>query len=257
MTALAVSLSPSAEAAVLVELDALPLVGGAYPFTLTRVDTNGASPVRRREGQNPIAGDLILTDHEAALTGPVRYDLVDGNGVTYSASITLAGAGVAPRITNVQLPQRVAVPLAITGYDAARTSSSVVHWPVDRTDPVVVLRKPRTREGTLTAFSSSYADAAAMAATVAPGVTLHLRQGDHPGLDMYFAVLESRVAPEELVDAGWVWTVVATFVEVKAPTLPLLGAAGWTYDDLTAGWTTYAAARGSFGDYGALLVGPL
>jgi hypothetical protein len=84
-----------------------------------------------------------------------------------------------------------------------------------------------------------------------------LRQADHPGMDMYLAVVDSRVAPLDQLHAGWSWAVNANYVEVKAPTVPLLGAAGWTFANVTAAHSTFSAVRSSYATFTALSVGPL
>jgi hypothetical protein len=240
--------------AVLLEVDATPTDA---PVVLTRVDANGAAPVRLLAGLVPISGSLTVVDHEAALSGIIRYDVIDSADVTTTDTTTLEGTVTGPRIASVQLPSRSTAPRAATGYESRRTSPSVVHWVEGRADPVVILRPARTREGSLTLLAASYEDAHDMMDTVAPGVILLLRQPDHPGMDMYFVVLDVEPTPEELTDAGWVWTVRASYVEVKAPAVPLLGSAGWTFADLTAGYPTFSAARAAFVDFGALTVGPL
>lgn len=63
------------------------------PLTAIRVDANGAGPVRLLENQEPIAGDLTVTDYEPALNGVVRYDVTDGLGRSISVSTSLDGSG--------------------------------------------------------------------------------------------------------------------------------------------------------------------
>lgn len=229
----------------------------AGAVTITRVDANGANPVRLQTGQAPIAGAITVTDYEPAMVGTVRYDVKDSAQVITSASTTLDTPGAQPRIAQVQLPAIAAVPTAVTGYDAARRSATVVHWIEGRADPVVILRPPHTREGTLTAWAGSYAAADTILDVVTPGVVLMLRQADHPGMDMYLAVTESRVTPMDNLVTGWSWAVAATYVEVKAPTSPLLGAAGWTFAQVTAANTTFDALTSTYPTFTALAVGPL
>jgi len=229
----------------------------AGAVSIVRTDVNGTAPVRLRTGQEPIAGTLIVTDYEAALVGTLLYVWTDALGATGAVSTSLDLEGTPARIAHAQLPAMRTTPEYVTGYGASRTSATVVHWPADRGDPVVMTRPARTREGSLTAFYRSHAEAAAGAAVLTPGRFLHLRQADHAGLDMHFAVLDSTVEPLELLAAGWVWSVAAQFVEVKSPNVPLLGAAGWTYADLTAASTSYSAVRVEFDTYADLIVGPL
>lgn len=254
MTTLTATPSGVTPGAVVLEVDATPTDA---PVIITRVDANGAAPVRLLAGQAPISGSLTVTDHEAALSGLIRWDVLDSAGVTTSTTLTLEGTVPGPLIAAVQLPGQACAPRAVTGYASRRTSSSVVHWVEDRADPVVILRRARTREGSLTVWASSYADAADIMGVTAPGVLLHLRQPDHPGMDMYFVTLDAEPSPETLTAAGWVWTVRLNYVEVKVPAVPLLGAAGWTFADLTAGYPTFSAVRSAFVDFGALTIGPV
>jgi hypothetical protein len=250
VTALALTPQP-ATASVSVSVTAAP----AGAVTLTRTDINGTAPVRLRTGQAPIAGTMVVQDNEPALTGPITYQVVDSAGAALSASTALGIVGA--RIASVQLPSLSAVPEQVTGYDAAATSATVVHWPVDRGDPVVICRPARTREGSLTVFSSSSAAARTLAGVIAPGRMLMLRQSDHPGLDMYFVPTDRDAEPVQLLAGGrWVWTVTARYVEVKPPAIPLLGNAGWTFADLTARYATFSAVRAAFPDFAALTVGP-
>jgi hypothetical protein len=255
MTTFAATVNP-AEASVYLEVTGAP----AGAVVITRTDANGTTSVRLREDQEPIAGYLLVQDYEAALVGSVAYELVDSAAAVFTDSVDLGMTGIAPRVHVVQLPSVNALPRFVSGYDASRSSSTVVHWPVDRGDPVVIVKPARTREGTLTCHADSYADAAAMMGAIVPGRLLMLRQGDHPGLDMYFAVVRSDVQPVEMVsDNGtdvWVWSVVAQFVEVKSPPVPLLGEAGWTFEDVTAGYADFAAVRSAFDDFAALTIGP-
>jgi hypothetical protein len=248
----ALTLTPNTEAATI----ALVVTGApAGDVTITRVDANGANPVRRQTGHVPSGGGIIVIDYEPAMVGTVRYDVYDSALVTTSASTTLDTPGMLPRIAQVQLPAVVAVPDAVTGYDAARSSATVVHWVEGRQDPVVILRPAHTRQGTLTAWASSYAAGEAILDVLAPGVILMLRQADHAGMDMYLAVIESRVSPLDQLTDGWSWAVNATYVEVKPPTLPLLGAAGWTFADVTAGYVTFASVVSSFATFTDLAIG--
>jgi hypothetical protein len=251
----AVVLTPSGVTPGLVTVSVTGAPAG--DVTITRVDANGATPVRRRTGVLPVGGALNVQDYEPALVGNVRYDVVDSAAVTTSASIDLTGSVIGPRIHQVQLPAFAAAPSAIVGYTSSVKSSTVVHWPIDRTDPIAILRKARTREGQLTAYASSYANADAMLDTVGPGTYLMMRQPDHPGLDMYFVVLEAAVTPSELLDgSGWAWSLVLDYVEVKSPAVPLLGSAGWAYSNVLANHATYTAMRSSWATYSALAVGP-
>lgn len=250
----AVTLTPNgATASVTVAVTGAP----AGNVTLTRVDANGPAPVRRPAGLVPIAGAMTITDYEPSLLGTVRYDVVDSANVTTSSSTTLGLAGTGPRVTNVQLPSLAATPDYVSGYNANRDSGTVVHWVEGRADPVVILRPMRTRQGQLSLHAEDYAHAQAMLAVLAAGQLLQLRQADHPGLDMYFAVRSSSLEPLQLLTTGWMWTVRTEYTEVKSPTVPLLGAAGWTFAAATAAYPTFSAMRSTYARFADLTVGPL
>lgn len=201
----------------------LDVYDGKTALTITRADANGTRTVRARAA-GAIAngsGRYTITDREAALSGNVTYTVIDSAGGGVVVATTLATPDAPPRITNVTAPTTAATPLAITGYEATSDSGTVVHWVEGRPDPVVILRPAHTREGTLTALVSDYAAAVALAAVMRPGVLLMLRQGDHPGLDMYFVVTRSTVQPLEQTSDGWAWSVLADYAETAVPTLSL------------------------------------
>lgn len=239
-------------ASVLLQLTGMP----AGAFSITRTDANGATPVRLRTGQAPIAGVLTLTDYEPALTGVVRYDVVDSANVTTTQSTTFDGQATVPQINGVQLPGQRVAPELVTGYDSSREASSSVHWIVDRDDPVVVLGATRTRTGRLVVWCRNHADAKATQDVLALSRILMLRQPTHPGMDMYFLASEATTEPLRSTSEGWRWQASAQYVEVRSPSLPLLGAAGWTYDDLPGLYPSYTALRGAFATYADLTVGP-
>lgn len=251
MTALVLTAQPST-ASVLLQITGAP----AGPVIITRSDANGTGTVRLRTGQAPIAGALTVTDYEPAYTGPVSYDVVDSANATTTGSTTLDGLVTEPIISGVQLPQLSFRPPLITGYFSDRAASSTVHDIINRGDPVVVLGPKRTRRGTLEVFCRTFDEAHELDLVLAESKTLLLRQPDYPGMDMYFVPTSSRVEPLQKVAAGWRWQVTAPYVEVRNPTLPLLGAAGWTFDDLASSYATFAAVRASFTDFNDLLVGP-
>lgn len=248
------TLTPDApEASVLLNVTGLPT---SAPITITRTDANGTASVRQREGQTPSGGVFILTDYEAAMVGGVTYTVFQSGALAATASTTLATAGAAPVLTNIQLPAVRAYPEWVTGYEASASSATVVHWPVDRGDPIVMVRPARTREGSLTVRASSYEAAHTLAAVMSPGRLLLLRQSDYAGLDMYFVCVDASVSPLELTGGVWAWGVVARYVEVRSPAVPLLGDAGWTFAELTAGYADFQSVRTSFASFADLLVGP-
>jgi hypothetical protein len=74
-------------------------------------------------------------------------------------------------------------------------------------------------------------------------------------MDMYFLATELPAQPLAKTSQGWRWSVEFDYVELRSPSLPLLGAAGWTFDDVASGYPTFAAVRSTFADFDALLVG--
>lgn len=225
-------------------------------LTITRTDANGTAPVRLRTGQAPIAGALTVVDYEAALTGAVTYDVVDTQQTRTTASTSLAGVSPRPQITGVQLPQLTYSPELVTGYDASREAASTVHRVVNRDDPVIVLGPTRTREGNLAVWCRSYVDAADVARVLALGRILMLRQLDYAGLDMYFLAQSIETTPLDSTTQGWRWQTTCRYIEVRNPALPLLGDAGWTFDDVVATYPTFGALRSAFTDFNDLVVGP-
>lgn len=250
-TTLTLTPDPST-ASVVLAIDGLPT--DDVPV-ITRTDVNGTVPVRLRVDEAPIAGFLQVRDHEAALLGAVTYEVQTSPTEQVSDSTSLDLTGPA-RIHSVQYPTIATVPDNLTGYDATRQSSSVVHWPQGRPDPIVIDSPARTRTGALTAFAASHAAATDVQVTLRSGQALMLRQSEHPGMDMYFRVTDSRIEPLELLEGGWAWAVVADYVETRPPALPLLGSAGWTFDDITAGYASFSAVRAAFDDFAALTLGP-
>lgn len=249
MTALVLTPQP-ATASVLIQITGAP----AGPVVITRTDANGTGPVRLRVGQVPIAGALTVTDYEPALVGSLAYDVVDSASATTSGSTTLQGLVTSPQVGGVQLPGLEFDPELITGYDAGRESGSAVLRVLGRSDPVVILAPTRTREGTLEVWCRDYADALDYSSVLSQARILLLRQVTHPGLDMYFLAQSAQVTPLGSTPDGWRWQVSARYVELRNPSLPLLGAAGWTFDDV-AGYASFAAVRTAFDDFDALLVG--
>lgn len=231
---------------------------GTRPASLSivRSDANGVGSVRLRTGQAPISGVLNVTDYEPALLGNVTYDVVDVEQVRTTATTTLAGLVTTPRIVGVQEPQLVAAPELVTGYDSRRESGSAVLRVIGRGDPVVLLAPTRTREGRLEIWARDYADALAAADVMAESRILLLRQITHPGMDMYFLAQSVSTEPLQRAADGWRWQTTAQYVEVRNPNLPLLGGAGWSFDDVVAGYPSFAAVRSGFADFNDLAVGP-
>lgn len=249
-----VSLTATAQpgtASVLLEVDAAT----DGPVVITRTDANGTNPVRLRVGQEPIAGSLTVIDYEPALNGALSYDVVDASSASASATLD-PGLGITvPQLTAVQLPQLSAAPQLVTGYTAGRQSASAVLRVVNRADPVVLFGPTRTREGRLDTWCADHETALDVAEVLTKAKVVLFRQGDHPGLDMYFVASHVETQPLQRVIDGWRWQTSCDYVEVRNPSLPLLGAAGWTFGDLATEYATFGAVRAAFDDFGAVLVG--
>ena len=229
-----------------------PVAPATPPTTIMRVDANGARPVRLRAGQEPIGGVMTITDYEAALVGPIRYDLTDSAGGTASVSTTLEDLVELPQLVVARLPQYRASIRSVTGYTGDRDSTATVHDVIGRRDPVVSLGVLRMRRGTLQCWAPDFPAVAELEALAGLGEVLHLRQPTHPGMDMYLAA--GRTSPE-YVDGRWI--VSLDYTELATPSGPLLGDVGWTYDDVATGHASYAQARDAFPSYASLAVGPV
>lgn len=225
------------------------------PVTITRTDANGTHLVRLRAGQAPIGGALAVTDYEAALTGPIVYDVAESTGAHAAASTTLAGVESLPRFAGVQMPQHSVTAEMVTGYSAARLTGSSTYPVIGRPHPIVVLGAGRTRQGTLEAWCSTFARALALQSTLSAARVVQFRQANQPGMDMYLTVDAVTIEPIERMADGWRWRARIDYSETLYPSLPLLGDAGWTLDDV-AGLGTYAAIRSDYADLADLLAGP-
>lgn len=211
--------------------------------------------------------DRVLLEVGATAGDYFDGDTLDTEDALYSwlgaagASASIASVAVhypavtAPQIGGVQLPGLAFDPELVTGYEARREASSTVHQVVGRSDPVVVLGPTRLRSGRLDVWCRTHADALECAHVLAQARMLMFRQADHPGLDMYFLATTVDTTPLESTAAGWFWQTSCEFLELRNPSMPLLGAAGWTFDDVAATYPTFAAVRAAFPDFDALLVG--
>lgn len=224
----------------IVYLDDVTVAPVPDPPTLTRTDANGTAPVRLREGQQPIAGVMTATDYEAALTGLVRYDLTDGDGVTVTASTELAVA--VPWLGVPVLPQLGEQLEFVTDYRHERASAGTVHEVLDADAPVPALAPLGTRAGQLVLTAQDFPTALAVQAVYDAGQVAHLRQADHPGMDLYHVAESVSVAPERSR-----WAVTVRFREVPAPLAPLQGGLGTTYAQLAG--QTYATTRQQYPTY--------
>jgi hypothetical protein len=197
---------------------------------------------------------MVVYDYEAALSDLVTYAVTDSTGAVLEHGITTAAP--LPHLHPVTLPNAGQSVTAVRGYDATRAPSGAVHWPVRRTDPIVITSPARLRAGTLELYAGSYADARALEACLLTGEVCQLRQPNFPGLDMYFTPLGPRVAalPEDTVPRRW--SVTVPYQETLAPAGSLLGAAAWTCADLLGAYPSFTAAYNAFDSFDRMTVGP-
>ena len=216
-------------AAIRLEASGLPGTDG----TIIRIDANGINPVRLLPGQAPVAGALIVTDYEAALTGPVSYGIDDARADTELGTVV-------PVLAVAGRPNQRVEPAAVTEYGESTDSPAVVTRILDRDDPIILSGPHWTPSGSMALWCATYADAKAARDTMTTGRAMMFRQADHAGMDKYLIVKGTAIAPAE----NGRWTVRLDYDETATPTDPLLAAAGW---DLNA-------VRDAFPDLNALAV---
>lgn len=225
-------------------------VVGTGPTTITRVDVNGARPVRLLDGQEPIAGVLTVTDYEPALTGSIRYDVTDTDGVTTSQ--TIAAPVVSNPWLHVPVLPSVRVELdLVTDYNAERPNGTTVHEVIGREDPLPVMGPSRTRRGRARVWAPDYATARAAEDVLRQGEVVMLRQPTYPGLDMYLVPESLQVVPIGATVEGQRWALEFGYLEVAAPTGPLLGGTGWSFADV-AKFATFADVRATYDTFADL-----
>lgn len=242
MTAIAVA--PSSAGTITLTISGAP----AGPVTITRTDANGVGTVRLLAGQAPIAGAMVVTDYEAALVGVVTYQVVDSAAATTtSAPTTLAGLVTEAMLGVPVLPQlSVAGVFPLDTYSATRRSTGTIHEVIGRQDPVVTLGRAQLRVGSLQYLTEDYPGAAAIVQAYDRGEVVLLRQTDHAGLDLYHVATSSTVSPAATTREGMRWAVAVEFVEVAPPSGPRLGDVGWTWADLSATYSSWAAMRSAY-----------
>lgn len=230
------------------------VVNTATLVALTRADVNGTRPVRLYAAQGLSGGTLVISDYEAALTGLVTYTgITSTSGVQESASASVSDVGTdATVLAPANLPQYLTPVPLITGVEGSRTAQTTVHDVVGRPDPLVVLGPLGTRRGMLDIFVDEYVTGLALLSVYERGEVVLLRQPDVPGLDMYHVAMRASLGRDQTR-----WKLAVEYVEVNAPTGPLLGALGWTFDQASASYPTFAAARAAFPAFADYTAGPL
>lgn len=235
-------------------LQVFPEAVGGTVTSILRNDANGTAPVRTLDGYLPTDSNVILVDYEPALVGPITYT-VTIDGTDYTATTSLAG-NTKPWLFVPIYPQlSVQVPL-VTGYDATRASQSTIHEIVGRQDPLVTIGRLAKRRGRLSVFCPDHATAMGVVEVYSLGQVVMLRQATHSGMDMYHVATDVAVSPLTVDGGGSRWQVSVSFVEVQRPTGPLLGALGWTFDDVATGYASFNTLVAEFETFDDLTLGP-
>ena len=228
-------------------------VTATTPVTrVLRSDTMGTRPVRAQTGTWPITGTTVLIDHEPAVTGPVSYTVDDGGaGASTTTTLGLTEAWLTVPVT----PARSRRLDLVTGLDSVQESANVIHEVIDRIDALVTLGPLRLRAGRMTLWTATAGEARAVAALYGLGEVVHLRQ-PIPSLDMYHVADSVRVAPQRQETRPRRWQVEVLYREVDWPRGDGRGTLGYSYDDVLADHTSYAALALTVPDYVALALGP-
>jgi hypothetical protein len=220
---------------------------------IERTDINGTHEVRVPAYTLPSAGTgtLHIYDYEAA-DGALTYR-VYGAGAAAVATKTATLSLAQPWLFVPALPELSVTVPQITSYRSARNTSTILHKVIERRDPVVKLGKLGLREGQLDIFCPDYLTTRELDAAVDSGEILQLRQ-TVPGLDMWFAVVDTDVQPisEEGAQTTYLYSI--RFSETSRPVDLLKGARGWTYEELANSFDTYAEVAAAYATYGDLLI---
>ena len=232
----------------------------AGPVVITRSDHNGSAPVRLLPDQEPSGGSLIVVDYEAAIFGPVVYGVVDGAAAAAS-SLGVELGGTAPTIAAVATPQlRAAV--VIVDLAETNTDNGTAHVILDDDAPTVVVAAPSTRHVTIMARVGRYADAAQLRDVLTSRGVVLVRYANYIGADVYGTPRRVTVTPERISTTDGVteltrrWFVSFELDEEGRPGGPLLGAAGWTFDVVTATYDDFDGLALAFPTFDAMTVGP-
>lgn len=235
------------------DVSVAPLPGQLTPLTITRVDVNGARPVRLLEDQQPNAGVLTAVDYEPALRGSIEYRVVDGLGAIVTATTSLDGLVTRPWLTVPVLPQLGRqVDVLLDDYAGGREPRGRLHNVIDRVDPVPHLAPLSLRAGSWSVLVTDHATAREVEAVFDRGQIVMVRQATHDGLDAY--VVPGRVSTRP---DGPRWRVTFDFAEVAPPSGPLQGGLGWDFTAVAAGWADFNGVKFSgYPDFASLAAGP-
>lgn len=233
---------------------ALTITQTASVTSVTRSDRNGVASVRAAAGQLPTAtsGTTVLTDYEAS-QGVNTYTVYHADGsvaATQTASLSLSR----PMLLVPIAPNYSEAVDTITNYDAGRQSHSTAHRIIGRADPIVVMGKLGSRQGTLEVFTSSLEDAARVVRVFDRGEAVLLKQ-TLAGMDMYFTADSLDVAPYEVQGEQTRWKLSISYQEVIRPYGNLAGALGWTFDALASAYPSFDAQLAAYTSFDNLTLG--
>ena len=204
---------------------------------------------------NPPAGALYQVDEVLIERADQVLPYLEGTDPAwpFTRTVTLGGAP-APIVTLPVRPQDRSSVKALEDYDEASQSPTVRHNILGG-GTVANLRPLLAKTGTLTLRAATYEEAAHVRDVLSAAEVALFRQPTFAGLDLYFTVDGVRVAPTS--DTGdQEWRVAVAFAQAEAPAGDLLGAAGWTIDDLVALGVTIADVPALFSTVYRLAVGP-
>jgi hypothetical protein len=234
---------------------ALTVTQTAAVTSITRSDRNGVAQVRAAARQLPTAatGTTIITDYEAA-HGANTYTVYHADG-SVAATGTAQLALARPMLLVPIAPNYSEAVDTITDYDAGRSSFSTVHNIIGRADPIVVMGKLGTRQGSLEIFTTSLEDAARVTRVFDRGEAVMLKQ-TLAGMDMYFTAESINVTPYQVDgEATTRFKLTVAYVEVIRPYGNLAGALGWTFNALASAYPTFDAQLAAYSTFDNLTLG--
>lgn len=236
-----------ARSAVVIEVTDAPV----EPL-ITRLDVNGRATVRRpgTTYRASGAGRWFADDREHALIGSVRY-IAEAGADRAIVDAALEGAPRGPLLSNpVTATPDVAV-LQVHGLTGTRTTTSTVHPIIGRPVPVITHDVASSRTGTLVLLCPDYAEARRLVSLTLGRPSLHLRQGDHPGLDLYFTTTSAAAVHA----AGRYWTVDLAYIEIDPPAGVAVTAPPWTFATVTGAHSSFEDVHAQYLTWADLAAG--
>ncbi|WP_372593568.1 hypothetical protein [Actinotalea sp.] len=123
-----------------------PYFDGDYQYKatgLTRTDAQGTHEVQLLGSTWPLNGSASILDTSPSLTGPITYALT-GTSAAATTALNVSGWWLSARDV-------VAGPLPpVLDLTREQESGTVVLWPLNAAEPVVIPRPPRRAAGTIT-----------------------------------------------------------------------------------------------------------